>query len=99
MSKMSRDKGVRAEREVKGRLEAVGIEVRGLEASGDHLAFGHALGTLHVESKHQERTNIFEWLKQSTTEAPAGTVPIVCFRRNRSEWFVALRLDDFLNGK
>lgn len=97
--KMRRAKGVRAEREVAMRLQLAGLQVRGLEGSGDHLVFGHRLGTLHCETKHQETSKIFPWLLQAISEAPPGTVPIVAFRRNRSEWYVALRLEDFLDSK
>jgi len=93
---MRRAKGIRGEREVKVAMEDAGLEVRGLEGRGDHLVFGHFLGPLHVESKFQENTRIFEWMEQAISEAPKGTTPIVVFRRSKGEWLVCIQLARFI---
>jgi Holliday junction resolvase len=92
MSRRERDKGVRGEREVLELLERHGFEVRGLEEAGDHLAFGHGV-TLHVETKRQETARPWAWYEQATNEAPAGTIPIVAFRRSRSRWLGLVDLE------
>lgn len=88
MSRSERDKGRKGEREVAAMYEKAGAEVRGLEGAGDHLvitpgAFGP---TIHSECKRQETARVWAWWEQASLEAPAGTMPVVHFRRNRSPW-------------
>lgn len=92
MSRRERDKGVRGEREVLDLLRARGFEVRGLEATGDHLAFTTGL-VFHVETKRQETARPWAWLEQAEAEAPAGAIPLVAFRRSRSKWYALVPLD------
>ena len=88
-----------------------GGEVRGLEGEGDHLVrFARTdcdgMGmdcqvstdyvTLFSEVKRQERLQLWQWLAQAQSEAPAGTVPVVSFRRNRGQWYACLPLRDLL---
>lgn len=53
------------------------------------------LERLHFEVKRVERLNISQAMAQAIADA-AGRVPIVAHRRNREEWYVTLRLKDFL---
>lgn len=101
----SRAKGLVGERQVAGMFEAKRWQVRGLENSGDWLAFlaGHhrrhvidVPHTLHVEVKRQERLRLPEWIAQAKAEAPSGVPPVVVFRQNRAEWIAALPLADLL---
>jgi len=102
MSKRERDKGLLGEREVKVIFRAHGWTMRGLEGQGDHIAFKYTepqparQHSLHVECKRQERLALPTWLRQAEEEAPGGTVPVVVFRQNRGEWYVALSLAEFL---
>jgi Holliday junction resolvase len=93
VSRAERAKGVRGEREVRELLERHAFEVRGLEASGDYLAI-HPGVTLHVETKRQEVARPWLWWEQASTEAPAGTTPIVAFRRSRSPWLALANLEE-----
>jgi len=103
MSKTQRDKGLRGELEVKHIFGSRGWTMRGLEGQGDHIAlkeldlagFRRSLA-LHVEAKRQERLALPAWLRQAEEEAPDGTMPVVVFRQNREQWYVALSLADFL---
>jgi hypothetical protein len=102
--KRSRGKGIAGEREVANVWKDHGLEVRGLEGEGDHLAIvkGRTDGdaalergmTIHSEVKRQERLKLPEWWRQTVSEAPAGTVPVLSFRQNGTEWLAVLRLDD-----
>lgn len=101
----SRRKGLVGEREVADLFEARAWEVRGLEGSGDWLAFLHWQSrqprgissiALHVEVKRQERLRLPEWIAQAKAEAPSGVPPVVVFRQNRAEWIAALPLADLL---
>lgn len=104
-SAASRRKGLVGERQVADAFESWGFQVRGLEGSGDWLAFlsaedrqippTYAL-TLHVEVKRQERVRLPEWIAQAKAEAPSGVPPVVVFRQNRAEWIAALPLADLL---
>jgi hypothetical protein len=106
VSRTSRNKGLRGEQEVAAIFRRHGFEVRGLEGAGDHLCItarrGHGaidatpelLGlTIHSEVKRQERLQLWQWLGQLEAEAPAGTLPLLSFRRNRSPWYAAVQLE------
>jgi hypothetical protein len=86
MSGRERRKGLVGEREVAAIYTAAGWELRGLEGSGDWLAFAHGT-TQHVEVKRQEVARPWLGQEQALAEAPAGTLPVVVFRRSRSEWW------------
>lgn len=101
----SRAKGLRGEHEVADLFKLRGFSVRGLEGSGDWLAFrpapqlpffAPAALTLHLEVKRQERLRLPEWIAQAKAEAPSGVPPVVVFRQNRTEWIAALPLADLL---
>jgi hypothetical protein len=97
MSAASRRKGLTGEREVAVMFEMAGREIRNLEATGDIFVCADngwplARPAMHVEVKRQERTKLPEWLRQAKAEAPQGTIPVVCFRQNRGEWYAALPL-------
>jgi Holliday junction resolvase len=53
----------------------------------------------HPEVKRVEEKaagTIYDWLAQAVRDAAAGLVPLVAHRRNRKEWVVILRAEDFL---
>ena len=52
--------------------------------------------TFHIECKRQERIDIQKWWEQAIKDCPADQVPTVVFRRNREDWRILLRLEDFL---
>lgn len=85
MSRAQREKGRKAEAEVRTLLGLAGFEVRGLEATGDHLAIGHGV-TFHSEVKRQEVLRLPLWTRQAAAEAPDGTIPLVSYRRNHEPW-------------
>lgn len=100
----SRRKGITGEREVADLFTAKWWELRGLEGSGDWLAFlprtsrldmAESL-SLHLEVKRQERLRLPEWIAQAKAEAPSGVPPVVVFRQNRAEWIAAIALADLL---
>lgn len=95
MSRAERAKGVRGEREVLDLYTRHGFTVRGLEASGDHLAFGYGL-VHHVETKRQEIARPWAWLEQAESETPPGALTVVAFRRSRSPWYALAALDPLL---
>lgn len=103
----SRRKGLAGERAVADTFMNAGWHMRGLEGSGDWLAFRPAVigcecwpagatVTLHVECKRQERLRIPEWLAQAAAEALPGVPPVLVFRQSRVRWYACLPLDDLL---
>lgn len=51
-----------------------------------------------IECKNQEALNIWECLKQAEANGQKERmVPLLVFKRNRTEIYVALKWDDFLN--
>lgn len=104
MSAASRRKGLTGEREAADLFTAAGWEVRGLESSGDWLAFGpwpvpkaYRRVTLHVEVKrYAARARFPEWLAQAAAEAPPGVPPLLVTRADRGEWVACLPLADLL---
>lgn len=50
-----------------------------------------------VEVKCQEKLNIWDALEQAKANSNENTTPLLCFKRNRTDIFVALSLDAFLN--
>ena len=99
MGKMSRDKGKRGERELAAYLRKHGVDGarRGQQYNGgDGSADVVGLPGYHIECKRTERLHIYDAMAQSVQDAREGEIPIVAHRRNRSEWLVVLRIDDFL---
>jgi hypothetical protein len=92
MGRAERDKGRKGEAEVAELYRTRGLVVRGLEGAGDHLVVcGEHSGVLvHSEVKRQEVARPWQWWEQASAEAPAGSIAVVHFRRNRSPWLALL---------
>lgn len=95
-----RRKGLEGEREVAAIWRKHGFEVRGLSGEGDHTvivpkSLPHApYYRLHSEVKRCETARPWTWYEQASSEAPAGAVPVVAFRRSRLQWLALLSLED-----
>lgn len=100
----SRQKGAAGERELAEKLREYGYQARRGQqfsgANGDADVVG--LPGYHIECKRVEKLNIDEAMAQSVRDARENEVPIVCHRKNRKDWLVTIRLEDFmevLNGR
>ena len=99
MSKFSRDKGKRGERELAVWLRDKGIEARrgrqykGTDDSPDVIA---DLPGFHIECKRVERFNAYEALEQAETEHAEDDVPVVFHKRNRKDWIIVMYAEDFI---
>lgn len=54
---------------------------------------------LHVEAKHQERMQLYEWMAQAIRDAEAGgenRLPAVFHKKNNADILVTMRLEDFM---
>ena len=52
---------------------------------------------IHIEAKHQERTNIYDWIVQAKRDA-TGTdkIPAVFHKKNNCEILVTMTLEGFM---
>lgn len=98
MSKFSRDKGKRGEREVALVLREHGFEARRGQqycgANGDADVIG--VPGLHIEVKRTEKFRMYEALDQARNDAREDELPVVFTRKNNCDWVACLRLDDFM---
>ena len=94
----SKRKGNEGERQLAALLCEYGYQARrsvqfcGLNGDADVVG----LQGVHIEVKRVERLNIHNAMKQSIRDAREGEKPVVMHRRNRTEWLVTMRLDDFI---
>lgn len=95
---MSRTKGRAGEQEVARLLREAGFDVDRVPNSGGLRVKGDITGLdgFHLEVKRKERLDLWTCLEQARTEAPEGDVPLLIFRRNRSEWQACLPLSDLI---
>ena len=94
----SRNKGKRGELELSHVLQEYGFDARrgqqyaGINGDADVVG----VPGLHIECKRVEALNVEKALVQSEQDARTGEIPVVMHRRNREEWKVTMRLDDFV---
>lgn len=102
MSKLSREKGKRGEREVAHLFTAAGYPSRrgaqhkGGPDSPDCVVEGFPV-RIHPEVKLRNTCQPYVFLEQAIEEAPAGAIPVVFHRRDREEWIVIMRASDFID--
>lgn len=94
----SRQKGARGERELAGELRKYGYNNarRGQQycgANGDADVVG--IDGIHAEVKRVERLNIHDAMAQSVRDARDGETPVVFHRKNRTQWLVTMRIEDW----
>ena len=93
------EKGKRGEREFASFLRSHGIESkRGQQYSGgqdspDVIVPAHL--KLHFEVKRVERLQLYQAMSQAIRDSGSNT-PVVAHKKNRSDWLVVLRAEDFL---
>jgi len=97
----SRAKGQKGELELSHYLNEKGYSARrGQQFSGGADSPDVICPSLpfHIECKRVERLKLYEALKQAMRDSEGGDkVPTVWHRKNREEWVVILRADDFLD--
>ena len=100
MGKMSRDKGKRFEREVAQLFKEHGYDAhRTAQFKGKTGAAGDVEGVpgIHIECKHQERMNLYDWMNQSIDDASAedkGNLPVVIHKANNKPVLVSMLFED-----
>ena len=94
MGKASRVKGAAGEREVAAIFQDAGFDVNRVPNSGALRIKGDLYGVgvpWHIEVKRKERLDLWASLAQAEAECGAKE-PVLCFRRNRSDWYGAMKL-------
>lgn len=104
MSKLSREKGKRGEREIVNLAKAAGIDAeRTAPMQAGELVSVHsdvsfpAFRQLHLEVKRDERMSVDAMIRQAEADADECKVPVVLFRRNGKPWHAVLPLDNFFD--
>lgn len=100
MSINSRDKGARFERQLAKIFRDRGFEnsMRTAQHCGKSGDAADVIGLpgIHVEAKHQERMQLYDWMAQAIRDSKGtGNVPTVFHKKNNAEILVTMRLDDW----
>lgn len=94
----SRSKGKNGELELSHELNKYGYEVRRSAQfcgkNGDADVVG--IPNLHIECKRVERLDYYSAMEQSIRDARDWETPVVMHRKNRKDWLVTMRLEDFI---
>lgn len=95
----SKQKGARFERSLANILKNdYGYECRRGQqycgANGDADVVG--LKGIHIEAKHQERMQLYDWMAQAKSDAREGELPVVFHKKNNAEILVTMPLDCFM---
>lgn len=80
-------------------LEEGDVESTSMGASGIDIKLSpkaRKLFPYSVECKNQESLNVWASFKQAEANVVKGTDPLLVFKRNRTEVYCMLKLDDFL---
>jgi Holliday junction resolvase len=102
MAVNSKQKGARFERALASRLRDYGYKARRTaQYCGNTGDASDVVGLpgLHVEAKHQERMQLYEWISQAKRDAEAGgkgNLPAVFHKKNNAEILVTMEFDDFM---
>ena len=99
MAVNSKQKGARFERNLATILKSeYGYDCRRGQqycgANGDADVIG--LPGIHIEAKHQERMQLYDWVSQAKKDAREGEIPAVFHKKNNAEILVTLTLDGFM---
>lgn len=99
----SRAKGQRGERAWRDRLIQAGFAATrggqqgaGGSADAPDVVCPALRDRFHPEVKNVESLNVRKALEQAIADADDGQVPYVAWKKNRADWVVTLRGDDFL---
>lgn len=94
----SREKGKRYERHVAGLFKSEGYDARrgqqfcGLEGDADVVG----VPLLHIECKHQERMQLYDWIAQAKRDARDGEIPVVIHKKNHCNDLVTMEFTDWI---
>lgn len=101
MAVNSKQKGARFERQLASKLREYGYEARRTSQycgnTGD-ASDVIGLSGIHIEAKHQERMQLYDWMSQAKRDsAGTGKLPVVFHRKNNASILVTMELDDWIH--
>lgn len=103
IGKSSKARGKRAELDLVHKLQEFGfLDARRTAQYCGKAGTSDVVGVpgVHCECKAVQRLNIWEALSQSKRDSEAdgnGDIPAVFFKRNRTGWYIAMPLADFVS--
>ena len=102
MAVNSKQKGARFERQLASLFREFGYtdSRRTAQYCGNSGDASDVVGLpgIHVEAKHQERMQLYDWMCQAKRDSKGtGNIPAVFHKKNNHEILVSLRFEDFMN--
>ena len=95
----SKQKGARFERLLASKLREYGYDTRRTAQycgnTGD-AADVVGLPHIHIEAKHQERMQLYEWVAQAKRDAKGGNLPAVFHKKNNANILVTMEFEDWM---
>jgi Holliday junction resolvase len=95
----SKQKGARFERLLAAKLREHGYDTRRTAQycgnTGD-AADVVGLPDIHIEAKHQERMQLYDWMAQAKRDAKGGLLPAVFHKKNNANILVTMEFEDWL---
>jgi Holliday junction resolvase len=96
----SKQKGARFERQLASKFREYGYEARRTaQYCGNTGDASDVVGLpgIHIEAKHQERMQLYDWMAQAKRDsAESGNLPVVFHKKNNCEILVTMELDSFM---
>lgn len=97
----SKKKGARFERQLSSLFREYGYEDsrRTAQYCGNTGDASDVVGLpgIHVEAKHQERMQLYDWIEQAKRDSKdTGKLPMVFHKKNNHEILVTMQLDAFM---
>lgn len=100
MAVNSKQKGARFERQLASRFREYGYDARRTaQYCGNTGDASDVVGLpgIHIEAKHQERMQLYDWMSQAKRDA-AGTdkLPAVFHKKNNASILVTMEFEDWM---
>lgn len=96
----SKQKGARFERHLASLFRDYGYEARRTaQYCGNTGDASDVIGLpyIHIEAKHQERMQLYDWMEQAKRDSTGtGNMPVVFHKKNNAEILVTMRFEDFM---
>lgn len=100
MAVNSKQKGARFERQLASRFREYGYDARRTaQYCGNTGDASDVVGLpgIHIEAKHQERMQLYDWMAQSKRDAAGtDTIPAVFHKKSNASILVTMEFEDWM---